>query len=493
MKKLLLFIFISLTFADLACSQLAIRYQVATPKAPDSLDISHYSKKRGFRAGTMAFGVNMGVWAFDHYIRKADFAYIDMRTIRDNFKHGFVWDNDAMGTNMFMHPYHGSLYFNAARSNGYNYWQSGLYAFGGSFMWEMFMECEYPSTNDIIATPIGGMALGEVFYRTSDLILDDRKTGASRFGLEFSAFVVSPMRGLTRIINGDAWKKRSTSGKQFGVPDVSVDLSLGVRALELEDDIFDKGVGIATELDVEYGDRFDADNRKPYDYFSVKAKLNIQKAQPVLGQLNVVGRLAGKELKDSKKHYLSLGLYQHFDYYDSDTISSVSAKTPYKFCTPASFGAGLVYKSKRFKRWDIDGYAHLNGILLGGALSDYYRVEERNYNLASGYSTKVGFNFIYKKDKFSASTTYDVYHMFTWKGYPKNIDWEHYDPKILNAQGDCSTAILHATGLRLDLKLRKGLYLTGAYMNYTRTTRYKYFDNVFSSTSEGRLMLTCKL
>lgn len=30
-------------------------------------------------------------------------------------------------------------------------------------MWELFMECEYPSTNDIIATPIGGAALGEVF------------------------------------------------------------------------------------------------------------------------------------------------------------------------------------------------------------------------------------------------------------------------------------------------------------------------------------------
>ena len=88
------------------------------------------------------------------------------------------------------------------------------------------MENEYPSTNDIIATPIGGMALGEVTYRVSDLILDDRKTGWSRFGLEFAGFLVSPMRGLTRIINGDAWKRRSTSGKQFGVPDVSVDVSL---------------------------------------------------------------------------------------------------------------------------------------------------------------------------------------------------------------------------------------------------------------------------
>ena len=155
MKKSVFFLFISLIFTSLAYPQLAIRHQIASPKAADSLDISYYSQKRGIRAGAMAFGVNMGVWAFDRYIRKADFAYIDMHTIKENIKHGFVWDNDAMGTNMFMHPYHGSLYFNAARSNGYNYWQSGLYAFGGSFMWEMFMECEYPSANDIIATPIG--------------------------------------------------------------------------------------------------------------------------------------------------------------------------------------------------------------------------------------------------------------------------------------------------------------------------------------------------
>ena len=64
------------------------------------------------------------------------------------------------------------------------------------------------------------------------------------------------------------------------------------------------------------------------------------------------------------------------------------------------------------------------------------------------------------------------------------MDWEHNNSKTLNAQGDRSMAILHATGLRLDIKLRKGLYLTGDYMNYTRHTRYKHYENVFSSTSE---------
>lgn len=43
------------------------------------------------------------------------------------------------------------------------------------------MECEYPSTNDIIATPVGGAAIGKVLYRTSDLILDDRSSGGERF------------------------------------------------------------------------------------------------------------------------------------------------------------------------------------------------------------------------------------------------------------------------------------------------------------------------
>lgn len=492
MKKILLVLFTCLISAHLAYSQPAIRHRIADPKAADSLDIAIYSQKRGLRAATMVFGLNMGVWAFDRYIRKADFAYINMHTVKDNFKQGFVWDNDGMETNMFMHPYHGNLYYNSARSNGYNYWQSGLFAFGGSLMWEMFMENEYPSTNDIIATPIGGMALGEVTYRFSDLILDDRKQGWSRFGLEFAAFVVSPMRGLTRILNGEAWRKRPTSGKQFGVPDVSVDVSIGMRTLELQDAVFDQGLGLATELNIEYGDRFDVEETKPYDYFTINANLNLQASQPVLGQVNVIGRLAAKELVNKKKHYLSLGLYQHFDYYDSDTISVISSKTPYKFGAPASFGGGFIYKYKGLKRWDIDAYAHLNAVVLGATLSDYYKVDERIYNLASGYSTKLGGNFVYKKDILAVSATYDVFHMFTWKGYPSEIDWERVDPKTLNAQGDRSRAIFHAVGLRMDIKLRNKLYLTGTYMNYTRNTKYRYFHNVFSNTSEGRLMLTYK-
>ncbi|MDR2951172.1 MAG: DUF3943 domain-containing protein [Prevotella sp.] len=473
-------------------AQIPMRQQVATPKEADSLDIAYYSKKKKwFHAGATAFSVNMGVWAFDRYIQKGHFAYISMNTVRENFRKGFIWDNDYMGTNMFLHPYHGNLYFNAGRANGLNYWESGALALGGSAMWELFMECEYPSTNDIIATPIGGMALGEVLFRTSDLILDDRRTGSSRFGQELAAFIIAPTRGLTRIINGDAWRKRPTSGKQFGVPDVSVEVSMGIRALELKDQIFDKGLGFATNINVEYGDRYEAETNKPYDYFTFKANLNGQGSQPLISQLNITGRLYSTEIINNSKDFLSLGVYQHYDYYDSDTISDVSARVPYKFCTPASFGLGLIHKSKRFKDWDFNSYFHFNGILLGASLSDHYVVNDRNYNLAAGFSWQSGVSIAYK-DIISVSSSYEGYRMFTWKGYDKDINWEIVNEKTLDAQGDHSQAILHAISLRVDLKLKNQFYLTAIGYNYTRDTNYKYFDNVFSKTSEGRLMLTYK-
>lgn len=225
------------SYADsISAPLLYARHIVATPVAPDSCDSVRLTKKAFWRAAAETAGFNVGLWAFDRYALKGHYAYISFNTIKENFKHGFEWDNDHLNTNMFAHPYNGSLFYNAGRSNGYNFWQSELFAIGGSAMWEMFMECEYPSTNDIIATPVGGAAIGEVLYRTSDLVLDDRSTGGERFGRELAAFIISPMRGFTRIVTGRAWEKRATTGRRFGVPPIGVSLSLGTRLLVFQDD-----------------------------------------------------------------------------------------------------------------------------------------------------------------------------------------------------------------------------------------------------------------
>lgn len=486
----LLFI-ILLTIQTLGYSQNAIHHSVVVPIPPDSTDLVYYGKKKWLNAGTQVFGVNMGVWAFDRYIQKAEFARISGNTIKENFKKGFLWDNDQMGTNMFLHPYHGSIYYNSARSNGLNYWESGAYAAGGSLMWELFMENEYPSTNDVIATPIGGMVLGEVFYRASDMILDDRKTGRNRVGREIAAGLVNPGRALTRVINGDAWRKRPTSGRQFGIPDISIEISAGLRFLEFKEPVIDKGIGAALDINIEYGDRYNDGGEKPYDYFTLKTNFSIQASQPFLSQLNIVGRLWVTDLIDNKNDFLNIGFYQHYDYYDSDTISDVSNRIPYKFCTPASFGVGIMHKSKRLKKWGFNSYAHLNAIILGGALSDYYKVYNRDYNLASGFSYKLGMALTYR-NFIGISANYEAYKMFTWKGYPKDATMEEIDRRTGNYQGDHSQAMLHAVSLRADLKIRKQMYLTGIFYAYSRDTNYKFYKDVYSETNEGRLMLTYK-
>ena len=150
--------------------------------------------RRPWKAALETFGLNMLVWSFDRYIVKEDWAYINGHTIKSNFKKGPVWDTDQFTTNLFSHPYHGSLYFNAARSNGMNFWQSAPFAAGGSLMWEFFMENEPPSINDMLATTFGGIELGEITYRLSDLFIDNRSSGAERVGREVLAGIVAGPR-----------------------------------------------------------------------------------------------------------------------------------------------------------------------------------------------------------------------------------------------------------------------------------------------------------
>lgn len=469
-----------------------MRHQSTKIQAPDSTDILYYSKKNGFAAAAQNFTLNMAIWGFDRYILNADFAKISFKSIKKNLTEGFYWDNDQIGNNMFLHPYHGSLYFNSARSRGYNFWESGAFTFGGSAMWELFMENEHPSINDIIATPVGGLALGEVLYRASDLALDDRTRGGERFKHELIAFLIAPTRGLTRILNGDAWKVRRSPGRQFGVPMISVEASAGIRVLELRDEIFDKGIGGIFKLDMEYGDRYNNDNPKPYDYFTIRTQLNFQQSQPMLGQVNIIGRLWAAEIIDSSKDFLGLGIYQHFDYYDSDTISKTSNEIPYKIATPAAFGVGLIHKSKRFTDWDFNSYAHFNGILLGAALSDHYKVSYRDYNLGSGFGWKSGINISYK-DKIGVSWLYEGFRLFTWKGYPKGMDLSLIkDYNELNAQGDKSNATLNTSSIKIDIKLKNQMYLSGVGAVYRRSTHYKYFDDVYSISAEGQIMLSYK-
>ena len=87
-------------------------------------DSLFYNRKKPLLALGEVLFINGGVWAFDRYVGKHEFAFVDWHSIKENLRTGFHWDNDVMGTNYLSHPYHGSLYFNSARSNGMSFYQS---------------------------------------------------------------------------------------------------------------------------------------------------------------------------------------------------------------------------------------------------------------------------------------------------------------------------------------------------------------------------------
>jgi len=98
-------------------------------------------------------------WFFNRHVSDDSTATMSFDAWKRNVVQGMEWDADSFNTNMWAHPYHGAMYFNAARGNGYNFWQSAAWSWSGSFLWETFGENNRPAINDWAATAIGGQPL----------------------------------------------------------------------------------------------------------------------------------------------------------------------------------------------------------------------------------------------------------------------------------------------------------------------------------------------
>ncbi len=120
------------------------------------------------------------------------------------------------------------------------------------------------------------------------------------------------------------------------------------------------------------------------------------------------------------------------------------------------FGPGIIYRFPQVGNLTrFEQRVFLDGILLGGSLTDYYNVIHRDYNMGSGYSVKAS-SFM----EFGKVATFqigaDYYRIFTWKGY-EGKDLATTDPLYLNAQGDKGNASLLVLNARFGLALSNRL------------------------------------
>jgi hypothetical protein len=224
---------------------------------------------------------------------------------------GFDWDDNQFSNNQIAHPYHGSLYFNAARSNGFGYWEAWPFAFLGSWTWEYFGETYRPAYNDWLNTSLGGIALGEMLYRASWMVLDNTATGSSRTWKEVGAALLNPVQGFTRLVTGD-WGKVGPNPADRLPSRLTGRFSAGARWVGDRGLDQTEGQGFL-ELGMIYGDPFDPAIRKPFDAFDLYLQLSSNNVKP-MSRLQTKGILAAGDLHRSDKSALVVGGFHHFDY-----------------------------------------------------------------------------------------------------------------------------------------------------------------------------------
>lgn len=330
--------------------------------------------------------INVGAWAFDRYVLNADYARISLSSWEQNLRGGFVWDNDEFGTNQFAHPYHGSLYYNAARDNGFGYLGSSLFTLLGSLQWELFGENERPSINDLANTTLGGIALGEVLYRLSSEVLDDEATGLSRAGHELSGAALSPVRGFNRLVHGRSWRISPSSHEESPPCGTTLMWQLGYLKLANDEALTDGTDQLFAQLILQYGDPVYGKLRRPFDAYSVEAQFTT-KEHRLVSYAQIRGVLASTPLVSTERARLVLGALQHFDYTNVQAYE-VGGQ---------SFSGSLLYARQLAEEDSLRAALHLKGVVLGGISTGQIVHNGRSYDYGPGLDLQMEARYLYRE------------------------------------------------------------------------------------------------
>jgi hypothetical protein len=390
-------------------------------------------------------GVNVLVWLAG-YLSGGQQAFISLETMNENFKYWFEWDPNHFQTNFFAHPFHGSLYFNAGRSNGLNYWESALCSLGGSFMWETVMERHRPSINDLIMTSTGGMFLGEALFRYSYHVRRDNARGFERVWREAVSLILNPVGGLNRLIfGGDV---STPAGVSQAEPPLSGIITLGGQARGRNADLQNAKTGPSADFLLVYGTPFtDGKERKPFDYFPIEFTLRFYQKKSYL-TIYGYSLLLGKELEAKSNQNHLLGLFQHYDYIHTETIELGGS----------SLCAGLISRFELSKTAHLTLTPQLGWMILGVSNNEYILEDLRDYNYGTGLTAKI--------DSFLDLQKYGSFL----------LRWGHYT--IYALEGAKGTDRLNVFIGEYRIPVWKQVALGLQYSHYRRNSDYRDFPDV---------------
>lgn len=318
------------------------------------------------------------LWSFDRYVLKENTAIVGFNSWENNLKYGWTWGKGKFGQNFFLHMVSGASYFNAARPLGYNFYQSIPYTLGGSILTEYFSENTRPEYNQLIFMPVNGIFFGEILFRLSSDILDERSVGFERVWRELIGGVLDPGRAITRMVQGKTFKVSRED--EYEKEPLDFALKAGGDRINNGTKL---GTGKAREilmLNFDYGDPFEIKEREIMDYFRVRFQFSNRSGGEWLANVSEQGLLCGRNSLSGKKEIFS-GFFQYYDFLDNK-IYNLSAM---------AFGAGFIARSPLAKRTDFLLNFHLAAIPFGGDSKVFGldTAQFRDYNYGGGLETKI--------------------------------------------------------------------------------------------------------
>jgi len=377
-------------------------------------------------------------WSVNRFVRNEPFARVDLQSITYNLNLShWEWDDNKFLNNQFSHPYHGNLYFNTFRTNGYSFWQSVPAAFAGSFMWEVAWETHPGAPNDFINTSLGGIALGEMTYRIARNLVNEEKRGFERQTQEVLALLINPVYGFNRILDGKWGRVRY----QPDCPRTPVDLDgvvdIGFRRYSQKiEDLLDKGHNQAyARIKLQYGDPYKR-YKKPFDHFSLLVEAGVDDSA-ALNILRLSGSLHGWPLQERERSAHMADISLHYDYYNK----------------PSFFYSAQSVDFSILSRYTLTPFARLNtqvglGAVILAAIPDEYLYygEGRNYDYGPGLGmqasgrlelfNKLSFSANYRggwsktlngnKSSFFLNTFSSEIRYDYWRNFSTSFEWGHF-------------------------------------------------------------------
>lgn len=193
-------------------------------------------KKNYLRTG-IEIGVQLSAAMAIYYKNLAynavDFDYTLAGGLKGKYVTFDAWrfdDNDKISN--YGHTYAGVMYYQTARSNGFNSLESALITFASSAAWETLEYHEVFSLNDMVLTPVGGYVIGEATYQISCALLSKDSLIAKTLG-----YTINPNLAINHALekrkSGDKYAAQTDCKKpRFSDISVYVGLENGMKSYE---------------------------------------------------------------------------------------------------------------------------------------------------------------------------------------------------------------------------------------------------------------------